>query len=65
MAKADYFCCTKCDDKVIYDGGCTIEDELCYRFGIPEDDGWKIHVVCHECSDDGHIHIIPPEVTTQ
>lgn len=60
MAKADYFCCAKCDGKVIYDGYYERQDELCHRFGIDEARGHEIALICHECSDDGHIHIIPP-----
>jgi hypothetical protein len=60
MAKCDYFCCDKCDQKIIYDWGGDRQDELAWRFGMDEGDGWKITLVCHECSSDGHIHIIPP-----
>lgn len=60
MAKSDYFCCDKCDQKIIYDGYGDRQDELAARFGMDHKDGWMITLVCHECSPDGHIHIIPP-----
>lgn len=60
MALCDYFCCSQCDSKVIYDGYGYTQDALVNWFNIPDEDGWKIELVCHNCSDDGHIHIIPP-----
>lgn len=57
MAKADYLCCDKCDNKVIYDGYNSIIDEIASRMNVPEEDSWRISILCHNCTDDKSIRI--------
>lgn len=57
MAKADYLCCDKCDNKVIYDGDDRIVDEISSRMNISEKDSWKISILCFNCTDDNSIRI--------
>lgn len=55
MAKADYWCCEQCDEKVIYDGDNRIGDEVAARMNVSEKDSWKIVLTCHKCTDDNSI----------
>ena len=42
---------------VIYDGDNRIIDEIASRMNVPEEDSWRISILCHKCTEDKSIRI--------